>query len=59
MQTMEEAAEALAAGRASAEALTDEALGRIADSALPGTFTAVHADTARAQARAMDALRAA
>ncbi|GAA0581328.1 amidase [Craurococcus roseus] len=59
MQTMEEAAEALAAGLASAEALTDEALARIAADALPGTFTAVHADAARAQARALDALRAA
>jgi aspartyl-tRNA(Asn)/glutamyl-tRNA(Gln) amidotransferase subunit A len=59
MQTIEEAAEALATGRASAEALVEEALARVADGAPPGTFTAVHADSARAQARAMDALRAA
>ena len=57
MQTIEEAAEALAAGRTSAVALVDEALGRIADRAVRGTFTAVHADAARAQARAIDALR--
>ncbi|MBD0274328.1 MAG: amidase [Acetobacteraceae bacterium] len=57
MQTMEEAAEALAAGRTSAAAIVDEALARIADGAVRGTFTAVHADAARTQARAMDALR--
>jgi aspartyl-tRNA(Asn)/glutamyl-tRNA(Gln) amidotransferase subunit A len=59
MQTIEEAAEALAAGRASAAALVDEALARIEGSAVRGTFTAVHADAARAQARALDALRSA
>ncbi len=57
MQTIEEAAEALAAGKTSAEALVDEALGRIADRAVRGTFTVVHADAARAQARSLDALR--
>jgi aspartyl-tRNA(Asn)/glutamyl-tRNA(Gln) amidotransferase subunit A len=57
MQTMEEAAEALAAGRACAVALVDEALARIADGAVRGTFTAVRADAARAQAQALDALR--
>ena len=57
MQTIEEAAEALAAGSTSAAALVDEALSRITDGAPRGTFTAVHADAARAQARAMDALR--
>jgi aspartyl-tRNA(Asn)/glutamyl-tRNA(Gln) amidotransferase subunit A len=59
MQTLEEAAEALAAGRISAAALVDEALARIASGAPRGTFTAVHAGIARAQARALDALRAA
>ncbi|CAA9272564.1 MAG: Putative amidase R03093 [uncultured Acetobacteraceae bacterium] len=57
MQTMEEAAEALAGGRTSAAALVDEALARIADRAVRGTFTAVHADAARAQAQAIDSLR--
>jgi aspartyl-tRNA(Asn)/glutamyl-tRNA(Gln) amidotransferase subunit A len=57
MQTMEEAAEALAAGRTSAAALVDEALARIAAGAARGTFTAVHADAVRAQAEALDALR--
>ena len=57
MQTIEEAAEALAAGRTSAAALADEALARIADRAVRGTFTAVYADAMRAQARAVDALR--
>jgi aspartyl-tRNA(Asn)/glutamyl-tRNA(Gln) amidotransferase subunit A len=59
MQSMEEAAEAFAAGRVSAAALVDEALARIADKAVRGAFLAVHADAARAQARAMDGLRAA
>ena len=59
MQTLDEAAEALAAGRISAASLVDEALARIASAATRGTFTAVHADTARAQARALDALRTA
>jgi aspartyl-tRNA(Asn)/glutamyl-tRNA(Gln) amidotransferase subunit A len=57
MQTMEEAADALAAGRTSAAALVDEALARIAAGAARGTFTAVHADAVRAQAEALDALR--
>jgi aspartyl-tRNA(Asn)/glutamyl-tRNA(Gln) amidotransferase subunit A len=57
MQTIEDGAGALAAGTTSATALVDEALARIADKAVRGTFTAVHADAARAQARAMDALR--
>jgi aspartyl-tRNA(Asn)/glutamyl-tRNA(Gln) amidotransferase subunit A len=57
MQTIEDAAEALAAGATSAAALVDEALALIADKAVRGTFTAVHADAARAQARAVDALR--
>ncbi len=57
MQTMKEAAEALAAGRTSAAALVDEALARIAAGAARGTFTAVHADAVRAQAEALDALR--
>jgi len=35
----------------------DEALARIEGGAVRGTFTAVHADAARAQARALDALR--
>ncbi|HEY4253416.1 MAG TPA: amidase [Roseomonas sp.] len=53
------AARALAEGHTSAEALTDEALARIADPAGEGkrAFIAVHADSARASARAMDALR--
>ena len=59
MHTIEDAAAALAAGRTSAAALVDEALARIDAQALPGTFTAVHADAARGAARAMDGLRAA
>lgn len=59
MRTIEAAAEALATGRASSAALVNDALARIAADALPGTFTAVHADAARAQAAALDALRAA
>lgn len=57
MQTIEEAAEALSDRRVSAAALVDEALARIADGAVRGTFLAIHADAARAQARAMDTLR--
>ncbi|MCO6419180.1 amidase [Siccirubricoccus sp. KC 17139] len=59
MQHIADAAAALAAGRISALALVDAALERIADPAGEGarTFTAVHAEAARAEARAMDALR--
>ena len=57
MQTIEEAAEALAAGSTSAGALVAEALARIANGAVRGTFTAVHTDAARAQAQAIDSLR--
>lgn len=59
MQTIHEAAEALSAGRVTAAALIDEALERIAGGAVRGTFTSVHAGPARAQARAIDALRGA
>ncbi|MBR0655313.1 amidase [Plastoroseomonas arctica] len=54
-------ARALAEGRVSAEALVDQALDRIADPAGEGAlaFIKVHAESARATARAMDALRAA
>jgi aspartyl-tRNA(Asn)/glutamyl-tRNA(Gln) amidotransferase subunit A len=53
------AAEALASGRTTAEALTEAALERIADSSGEGSraFVAVQAEAARATARAMDALR--
>ncbi|WP_149539005.1 amidase [Siccirubricoccus phaeus] len=59
MQHIADAAAALAAGRISALALVDAALERIADPAGEGAraFTAVHAEAARAEARAMDALR--
>ena len=59
MQHIADAAAALASGRISAEALVDAALDRIADPGGEGarTFTAVHAMAARAEARAMDALR--
>lgn len=61
MKTIAEAAAALAAGRTSAAALTDAALARIAapDGEGGRAFITVHADTARASAAAMDALRAA
>lgn len=61
MKTIAEAAAALAAGRTSAATLTDEALDRIAVAGGQGarTFVTVHADTARASAAAIDALRAA
>lgn len=60
-RTVTEAATALAAGRTTAAALTEAALARIADPAGEGAraFLAVHAETARATAAAMDALRAA
>lgn len=59
MQHIADAAAALAAGRISAASLVDAALDRIADPSGEGkrAFTAVHAEAARAQARAMDALR--
>ncbi|MFZ4407854.1 MAG: amidase [Paracraurococcus sp.] len=59
MQHIADAAAALAAGRISAASLVDAALDRIADPAGEGkrAFTAVHAEAARAQAKAMDALR--
>ncbi|HZF77344.1 MAG TPA: amidase [Acetobacteraceae bacterium] len=59
--TIAEAAAALAAGRTSSVALVEEALARIADPAGEGAraFVAVHAESARAAARAMDGLRAA
>jgi len=60
-QTIAAAAEALAAGRTSARALTEAALARIADPSGQGSlaFVAVQAEAARAAADAMDALRAA
>jgi aspartyl-tRNA(Asn)/glutamyl-tRNA(Gln) amidotransferase subunit A len=59
--TIAEAAAALAAGRTTSVALVEEALSRIADPAGEGAraFMVVHAESARAAARAMDALRAA
>jgi aspartyl-tRNA(Asn)/glutamyl-tRNA(Gln) amidotransferase subunit A len=61
MDTIADAAAALAAGRTSALALVEAALARAEDPAGEGrrTFTALHAETARAEARAIDALRAA
>jgi aspartyl-tRNA(Asn)/glutamyl-tRNA(Gln) amidotransferase subunit A len=61
MKTLTEAAAALAAGHATAVALTEAALARIADPAGEGAraFLTVHAESARAAAAAMDALRAA
>src|SRR5690349_8227007 len=61
MKTIAEAAAALAAGRTTAAALVDAALARIAapDGEGARTFITVHADSARASAAAMDALRAA
>ncbi|MDO9709215.1 amidase [Paracraurococcus lichenis] len=59
MQHIADAAAALATGRISAASLVDAALDRIADPGGEGAraFTTVHAEAARAQARAMDALR--
>lgn len=59
MQHISDAAAALELGRTSASALVDAALDRIADPAGEGarTFTAVHAESARRSAQAMDALR--
>ncbi len=61
MKTIAAAAAALAAGRTTAAALTDAALARIAEPEGEGAraFITVHADSARASAAAMDALRAA
>lgn len=61
MQTIAEAAADLATGRVTAAALVEESLARIADPAGEGAraFLAVHADSARAAAAAMDGLRAA
>jgi aspartyl-tRNA(Asn)/glutamyl-tRNA(Gln) amidotransferase subunit A len=60
-ETIAAAAEALAARRTSAEALTEAALARIADPSGEGkrAFIRVQADAARSHARAIDALRAA
>ncbi|NKC32745.1 amidase [Falsiroseomonas selenitidurans] len=61
MPSLAEAAADLAAGRTTAAALVEEALARIAEADGEGrrAFLVVHADSARASARAMDALRAA
>jgi aspartyl-tRNA(Asn)/glutamyl-tRNA(Gln) amidotransferase subunit A len=59
MKTLHEAAAALAEGRTTSRALVETCLARIADPAGEGgrVFVKVHADQARAQADAMDALR--
>jgi aspartyl-tRNA(Asn)/glutamyl-tRNA(Gln) amidotransferase subunit A len=59
--TIAQAASDLAAGRTTSVALVEEALARIADPAGEGgrAFIEVQAEAARANARAMDALRAA
>jgi aspartyl-tRNA(Asn)/glutamyl-tRNA(Gln) amidotransferase subunit A len=59
MRTIEEHAQALAAGTTTSRALTEACLDRIADPAGEGgaAFTAVYADAARAMADAADALR--
>ena len=61
MQTIAQAADALASGATTARKLTEAALDRIADPAGEGarTFVRVHADQARASADAMDLLRGA
>ena len=58
-KTVLDAAAALAAGRTTSAALTEEALARIADPAGEGSraFMVVHTEAARATAGAMDALR--
>jgi aspartyl-tRNA(Asn)/glutamyl-tRNA(Gln) amidotransferase subunit A len=58
MRTIEEHAQALAAGTTTSRALTEACLDRIADPAGEGgaAFTAVYADAARAMADAADAL---
>ena len=60
-RTLIDAAAALAAGHTTAVALTEAALARIADPGGEGAraFITIHAETARASAAAMDALRAA
>jgi aspartyl-tRNA(Asn)/glutamyl-tRNA(Gln) amidotransferase subunit A len=55
--TIEDAARALEAGSATAESLVEEALGRAGEGEGPRVFTTLHAEAARAEARAMDALR--
>ena len=59
MQTLPDLAAALDAGRTTSRALVEECLHRIADPAGEGarTFITVHADAARAQADAADAMR--
>ncbi len=59
METMEQAARDLDAGRVTSRALVEGCLGRIADPAGEGarTFVAVYAEAARASADAADALR--
>ncbi len=58
-RTLDSLADDLAAGRASAAALVEECLARIADPAGEGArvFTRIYAEAARASAAAMDALR--
>ncbi len=55
MLTIEQAADALAAGRITARALLDESLAQVARQ--PSAFVAVQAEAARAAADAQDALR--
>jgi aspartyl-tRNA(Asn)/glutamyl-tRNA(Gln) amidotransferase subunit A len=59
MRTIEEHAQALAAGRISSRALVEQCLARIADPSGEGSraFIKVHAESARAMADAMDNLR--
>ncbi len=59
MQTLTQAAAALAAGRTTARALTEACLDRIADPAGEGAraFIAIYAEQARSSADAMDGLR--
>jgi aspartyl-tRNA(Asn)/glutamyl-tRNA(Gln) amidotransferase subunit A len=59
MRTIEDHAQALAAGSITSRALVEECLDRIADPSGEGTraFIKVHAETARAMAEAMDRLR--
>ncbi|MBN9559832.1 MAG: amidase [Alphaproteobacteria bacterium] len=59
MQTIQDAADALEAGRVTARALVEQSLARIADAAGEGSrvFITVYAEQARASADAMDALR--
>jgi aspartyl-tRNA(Asn)/glutamyl-tRNA(Gln) amidotransferase subunit A len=59
MRTLSDLAAALADGRTTARRLVEDCLARIADPAGEGgrAFVRVHADAARAQADAIDALR--